>query len=90
MLHCLVFIEKLQTGFAVKFLHKMSEFVSSTENLVEFVVAEANHTVVFDGATIINMVDVGPHTGAKAHVARLASGVQSAARQVESAQTPAA
>ena len=55
-------IEQFQATLPVKFAHKAFELVTATENLVELVVPEADETIVLNGATVVNLVDIGPHT----------------------------
>ena len=71
-----VFIEEFQTGLAVDFRHIVSKLVSTAEDFVEFVIPEADQTVIFYCTSIINLVNVGPHTCAEAHVAWFAGCVQ--------------
>ena len=46
------------------------------EELVKFGVAEADFSVVFEGAAVVDFADVGPEDGGEAHWARLAGDVE--------------
>ena len=40
--------------------------------------------VILDTATIVDFVDIGPHTSTQAHMTRLSGGINLAPRQIES------
>ena len=84
-----VVLEQLQAFLAVNLCHVSVEFVAAAEDAVELVVAEAYHAVVGDVAAIVDLVDIGPHASAQAHVAGLSGGIELAAAQVESAKAAA-
>ena len=86
MAHGHVVVEELEALGAVQFFHETREFFAAAEDLVEFVVPEADAVVVCDGAAVVYLADVGPHACAEAHVAGLASGVEHAAGQIEGAE----
>ena len=53
---------------------------------VELVVAKADFAVVFDGATVKNIVNICPHEGGEAHGARFARGINVATGEVVCAE----
>ena len=81
-----ILIEELKTFLAIQFLHVVAELLTSPKDAVKLIVAETNAPVVGDGTTIIDLTDIGPHTGAEAHVARLSRGVEFTTREVVGAQ----
>lgn len=81
-----VFLEEFQAGHAVQLCHEAGEFVAAAEDSVELVVTEADEAVVLDGATVVDLVDIGPHAGTEAHMAGLAGGVELTAGKVEGAK----
>ena len=80
-------VEQLQAALPLDLTHKPFELIAASEDFVEFVVTEAYEAVVFNRAAVVNLVDIRPHAGAEAHMARLSGRVEGAARQVESLQT---
>ena len=50
-----ILFEKLKAFIPVQFLQKVSKFLSTAEDIVEFVVTEAYHAVVSYSATVINL-----------------------------------
>lgn len=89
MAQALVFVKQLQTVCPVYLRHVALQFVASAENSVELVIAETYKPVVLYGAPVVYLADVRPHACAKAHVARLACGVEFAIGQVVRAEPPA-
>ena len=85
-IHPNVFLKETQTGLSVYFLHIITQLVSSSEYLVELIVAESYHLVVRYRATIIYLADIGPHTCAETHVTWFASGIEFTSREVKSAE----
>ena len=77
-LQIFVFVEELKAGIPFNLSHIAFKFVSSSEDIVEFVVSKTYDAVVLYRAAVIDFVDICPHTGAQAHMARLAGRVQSA------------
>ena len=63
MLHITVFLKEFQAFFAVDFLHIVAELVATAEDLIKLAVAESYDAVVFDGAAIVDLADIGPHAG---------------------------
>ena len=72
----IIFLVELQAFFPVE---DLTELVAAGETLIEGIVAETDVLGVVDVATIIDLVDIGPKDGPKAHRARLARGVDLAA-----------
>lgn len=86
MLQAGVLIEELEALVATERGEEVTELVAPTEDAVELVIAEADEAIVRDGTAVEDLVYIGPHAGAQAHVAGLACGVDGAAGQVVSAQ----
>ena len=61
MLHITVFLKEFQAFFAVDFLHIVAELGATDEDLIKLAVAESYDAVVFDGAAIVDLADIGPH-----------------------------
>lgn len=89
MLDGFVFFEQVEASIAVDLDEILLELVAAFKQVVELVVAEADFAIVGNGAAIIHLLDIGPKAGAEAHVARLARGVELAAREVESVEVVA-
>ena len=85
-IHPDVFLKETQTSLSVYFLHIITQLVSSSEYLVELIIAEAYHLVVRYGATIIYFADIGPHTCAETHVTWFAGSIEFTSREVKSAE----
>ena len=83
-----VFPEEFQTLVPVYLSHISFQFVSPAENPVELPVAETYESVVIYSATVIDSVDICPHTGTQAHMARFSGSVQGAAGKVVGSQLP--
>ena len=82
----LVFPEEFQAGLVVDLGHIITQFLTSSKNVVESVIPEADDSVFLDAAAVVYFADVRPHTGAEAHMAGLAGGVEFAASEVVGAQ----
>lgn len=82
----MVFPEEFQTGLVVDLGHIFSQFLASSKDVVESIVAEPDNAVFLDAAPVVYFADVRPHTGAEAHVAGLAGGVEFAPAEVVGAQ----
>ena len=58
-----VFFKQFEAGIALKFIHIIPKFFASAENLVKLVIPETYQPIVLNRATIVNLIDIGPHTG---------------------------
>ena len=58
--HFPIFIEEFKAGVAVHFHEIVAQLVASGEEVVEVVVAEADESVVLDGAAVVYAPNVGP------------------------------
>ena len=78
-----VLLEEVEAGFPVYLLEQARQFIPATENTVELAVSKSYNTVILDAATVVNLINIGPHTGAQAHMAGLSGSVKFAAAQIE-------
>ena len=78
-----VLLEEVQTSLPVYLLKQPWQFVPSSENPVELAVSEAYDTVILYTATVVNLINIRPHTRTEAHVARLSGSIKLAAAQIE-------
>ena len=62
MLHFVVIIEQPQACISVEFLEKIAEFLATSENAIEFIVAESYATIVLNSAAIVDLIDISPQT----------------------------
>ena len=83
MLHGEVLVEEFEAGVTIQLHQVVVEFVAAREETVELVVAEADAAVIGNGATVVHAFDIGPQTGAEAHVTGFAGSVEFAAGEVE-------
>lgn len=83
----LVLVEEFQAGFVVNLGHIPLQVVSSSKDLFESVVPEADEPVFLNAVSVVYFADVRPHTGAEAHMAGFPGGVEFAAGEVVGAQT---
>ncbi len=62
--HVAILVEELQAGIAVYRDKQVCQLVATRENAVELLVAKTNKCIVGNGTAVIDMTDIGPHTGA--------------------------
>ena len=65
-----VLLEEVEAGFPVYLLEQARQFIPAAENTVKLTVSKSYNTVILDAATVVNLINIGPHTGAQAHMAR--------------------
>lgn len=88
MVHLAVILEEFQACFSVDAGQVIGKLVSSGAEVVHFFIAEADHGIICDGASIIDLIDAGPKACVKAHGAGFSGGIEFATGQIMILQLP--